>query len=115
MDVHSNCKELEAIFTEKKYELPIPEEFAIKIALNRITKRNNNKEVNCGACGFNKCKDLACAIAQNTAIPEMCVTNVQIGNRETSLSSKKNEEELEMIKNELSTTKTMLDETRELL
>jgi uncharacterized ferredoxin-like protein len=115
MDVHSNCKELETTFTENKYELPLPDEFEIKIALNRITKRNNNKEVNCGACGFDTCKELACAIAQNTAIPEMCVTNVQIGNRETSHSSKKIAEELEMVKNELNTTKIILNETKELL
>ena len=115
MDLHSNYKELKANFTEKKYELPLPDEFEIKIALNRITKRNNNKEVNCRACGFDTCKELARAIAQNTAIPEMCVTNVQIGNRETSLTSKKTVEELDMVKDELNTTKTTLNETRELL
>jgi len=115
MDIHSDYKELNAVFTNKKYELPPPDEFEIKIALNRITKRNNNKEVNCSACGFATCKDLAYAIAQNTAIPEMCVTNIQIGNRETSHSSKKIAEELDMVKNELTTTKTTLDEVRELL
>jgi PAS domain-containing protein len=115
MDIHSGYEELKTNFAERKYELPTPDEFEIKIALNRITKRNNNKEVNCGACGFDTCKDLACAIAQNTAIPEMCVTNVQIGNRETTYSSKKLTEELEMMKNELNTTKTILDETKALL
>ena len=115
MDDHSNHKELKAKFTERKYELPLPGEFEIKIALNRITKRNNNKEVNCRSCGFDACKDLARAIAQNTAIPEMCVTNVQIGNRETSYSTKKMTEELDIVKNELTTAKTALDETRELL
>ena len=115
MDVHSGYKELDAVFTNKKYELPLPDEFEVKIALNRITRRNNNKEVNCSACGFATCKDLARAIAQNTAIPEMCVTNVQIGNRETSHTSKKLSEELEMVKNDLTTTKTTLNETRELL
>jgi iron only hydrogenase large subunit-like protein len=115
MDTHSKYKELNAAFTNKKYELPPPDEFEIKIALNRITKRNNNKEVNCGACGFDSCKDLAYAIAQRTAIPEMCVTNVQLNNRETSHVSKKLNEELEMITSELKTAKTSLDEARELL
>jgi len=115
MDIHSDYEELKTAFTDKKYELPLPDEFAIKIALNRITKRNNNKEVNCGACGFDTCKNLALAIAQNSAIPEMCVTNTQIGNRETSYSSKKQAEELEMVKNELDTTKITFDETKELL
>ncbi len=115
IDLHSNYKELNAKFINKKYELPPPSEFEMKIALNHITERNNNKEVNCGACGFNTCKGLARAIAQNTAIPEMCVTNSQIGNRETSHSSKKIIEELDMIKSELKVTKTALDETKELL
>jgi len=115
MDTHSNYPELNVAFTNRKYELPLPDEFEIKIALNRITRRNNNKELNCNACGFATCKDLARAIAQNTAIPEMCVTNVQIGNRETSLSSKKIAEELDMVKEELTATKTTLNETRDLL
>ena len=115
MDIHTGYKELEVTFSEKKYELPHPDELAIKIALNRITKRSGNKEVNCGSCGFETCKDLARAIAQDTAIPEMCVTNTQILNRESSYTSKKMAEELDMVKNELNTTKTTLDETKELL
>ena len=115
MDTHSNYKELNITFTNKKQELPVPDELEIKIALNRITKRHNYKEVNCRACGFNTCKELAFAIAQNTAIPEMCVTNVQIGNIETSHTSKKISEELEIVKNELNTTKTSLDEIKSLL
>ena len=115
MDAHSNYKELNTTFSNKKYELPPPDEFVVKIALNRITKRNNNKEINCGACGFATCKDLALAIAQNTAIPEMCVTNIQINNRETSHTTKKLSEELEMVKDELIIAKTSLDETKELL
>jgi PAS domain-containing protein len=71
--------------------------------------------MNCGACGFDTCYNLACAIAQHTAIPEMCVTNAQINNRETSHVSKKLTEELEMVTGELKTTKTTLDEMKELL
>jgi PAS domain-containing protein len=115
MDIHSHYAELNATFTDKKVTIQPPGEFDIKIALNRITKRNNNKEINCGACGFNTCKELAYAIAQNIAIPEMCVTNAQIDNRETSHVFKKVTEELDMVKDELITTKTTLDETKELL
>ena len=115
IDIHSKYKELNARFVNKKYELPSPSEFDIKVALNHITKRNNNIEVNCGACGFDTCRGLAHAIAQNIAIPEMCVTDSQIGNRETSYISKKVIEELDMVKNELKVTKTSLEETKELL
>ncbi len=115
MDVHSHYEELNAVFCAKKQELPPPDEFEIKIALNRITKRNNNKEVNCGACGFATCKELAWAIAQNTVVPEMCVTSAQIDNLETSHATKKTIEELEMVKNELKITQTTLDETKDML
>ena len=115
MQIHSEYKELNARFIDKKYELPPPSEYEVKIALNHITERNNNKEVNCGACGFDTCKGLAKAIAQNIAIPEMCITNSQIGNQESPHSNKKAIEELEIIKGELKTTKTTLDETKELL
>jgi len=115
MDDHSQYKELQATFTDRQYEIPQPDELEIKIALNRITKRNNNTEVNCGSCGFENCKNLAYAIAQKVAIPEMCVTDAQIGNRESSHVSKMVSEELDMIKTELKTTKSALDETREML
>jgi len=113
--LHSEYKELEAKFVDKKYELPAPSDFEIKIALNDITKRNNNLEVNCGACGFPTCRELAHAIAQNRAIPEMCVTSAQIGNLESSYVSKRITEELEMVKGELKSTKVALEETREIL
>ena len=115
MAAHSNYKELNAIYIDRKYEFPAPSEFEIKIALNGITKRNNNKEINCGACGFESCKGLARAIAQNAAIPEMCVTNTQIGNRESSSVSKRVTEELDLVKRELTTTKASLEVTKELL
>ncbi|MDL2239965.1 4Fe-4S binding protein, partial [Bacteroidales bacterium OttesenSCG-928-L14] len=112
---HSRHHELDATFTNKRYDLPEPSEYEIKIALNYITQRNNNKEVNCKACGFESCKGLARAIAQNIAIPEMCVTYSQIGNREDTYSIKKSTEELEIARNELRITKNNLDDIREML
>ncbi|MDR0364458.1 MAG: 4Fe-4S binding protein [Bacteroidales bacterium] len=112
---HADYKEYKAKFVNKKYDLPAPSEFEMKIALNFITERNNNKEVNCGACGFDTCKGLARAIAQNIAIPEMCVTYSQIGNREATHANKKTMEELNMVRHELKSAKATLDETKELL
>ena len=95
--------------------MPVPGEYEFKIALNNITQKNNHKEVNCGACGFESCKGLARAIAQNIAIPEMCVTSSQIGNREITHSMKKTAEELKMTKDELEAIREELDETRDSL
>jgi iron only hydrogenase large subunit-like protein len=115
IETHSRYKELETKFFDKKYELPSPSEYEMKIALNDITVRNNNKEVNCGACGFDTCRGLARAIAQNIAIPEMCVTNSQLANVETSHAAKKSIEELSMVKNELRITRSALEDTKEIL
>lgn len=115
IEKHSNYQEYGAKFIDRKYDLPRPSEFEIKIALNYITERNNNKEVNCGACGFDTCKGLARAIAQNIAIPEMCVTFSQIGNREAAHVNKKTAEELTMVRQELRATKTNLDDLKETL
>jgi PAS domain-containing protein len=106
---------LKARFINKKYELPAPSELEMKMALNNITERNNNKEVNCGACGFETCKGLAKAIAQNIAIPEMCVTNSQIRNVESSYAAKKHFEELNLTKSELKSTKMALEEIKEMM
>lgn len=112
---YSKSKQLETKFSNKKYALPVPGEYEFKIALNNITQKNNHKEVNCGACGFETCKGLAKAIAQNIAIPEMCVTSSQIGNREITHSMKKTAEELKMTKDELEAIREELDETRDSL
>ncbi len=115
IEKYSKNKQLETKFSNKKYALPTPGEYEFKVALNNITQRNNNKEVNCGACGFETCKGLARAIAQNIAIPEMCVTNSQIGNREMSHSMKKTTEELKMTKDELEATQKELESVHESL
>jgi len=115
IQIHSRYSELETSFENKKYTLPDPSDYELKIALNNITQRNNNKEVNCKACGFESCRDLAKAIAQNIAIPEMCVTYSQISNREESHTSKKYVEELDIARQDLKNAKSSLEEVRELL
>jgi iron only hydrogenase large subunit-like protein len=115
IELHSAYAELSGKFFNKRYELPTPSELEVKMALNHITEKNNNKEVNCGACGFDTCRGLAKAIAQNIAIPEMCVTNSQISNMESSLSSKKQTEEFNITKAELKAAKASLEEVKEML
>lgn len=49
-------------------------EDAIVKALNSIGKFSEKDELNCGGCGYDSCKDLAKAIAQEFAEPNMCVS-----------------------------------------
>ena len=112
---HADHKEYDVVFSNKQEPLPIPSEMEMKIAFDYILGRNNNIEVDCGACGFDTCKGLAKAIARGIALPELCVTYSQIGNREASSSKEKMTEELSLLKSELKITKESLYDTKEQL
>lgn len=50
-----------------------PSEIEIREILNRIGKFSIADEKNCGACGYNTCRDKAVATYQGLAEPEMCI------------------------------------------
>lgn len=50
-----------------------PSEIEIREILNRIGKFSIADEKNCGACGYNTCRDKAIATYQGLAEPEMCI------------------------------------------
>ena len=45
--------------------------------MERIGKHNEEDELNCGGCGFQTCRELACAILAGEAEPSMCVANMR--------------------------------------
>lgn len=46
----------------------------ITAALLRISKKRQEDELNCGGCGYNTCRDFACALLEAKAEPAMCVS-----------------------------------------
>ena len=60
-------------FRSDDQRLPIPDKRIIRQILEDI-EQNDTNDVGCGACGYANCEDLAIAIAQGLAIPEMCNT-----------------------------------------
>ena len=42
--------------------------------MERIGKHNEEDDLNCGGCGFQTCRELACAILAGEAEPSMCVS-----------------------------------------
>lgn len=46
----------------------------IAAALLRLGKIRKDDELNCGGCGYDSCRDLACALLQGVAEPQMCVS-----------------------------------------
>ncbi|HEU65966.1 MAG TPA: 4Fe-4S dicluster domain-containing protein [Chloroflexi bacterium] len=59
-------------FTNRYTELPSPNEKEVSSILGQINKLKIEDQVNCGACGYNSCRELAIAVCQGVAEIEMC-------------------------------------------
>jgi PAS domain S-box-containing protein len=51
----------------------MPSEIDIQECLKKMGKTSKNKELNCGCCGYNTCRDKAIAIIEGKAVKEMCL------------------------------------------
>ena len=59
-------------FINRSTVLPTPNEGEISNILGQINKLKTENQLNCGACGYNSCRELAIAICQGVAESEMC-------------------------------------------
>ncbi|MFP3899058.1 MAG: [Fe-Fe] hydrogenase large subunit C-terminal domain-containing protein [Dehalococcoidia bacterium] len=59
-------------FVNRYAELPVPDEQEIRRVLRQINKLESEDQLNCGACGYKSCRDLATAVCQGVAEVEMC-------------------------------------------
>ncbi|MBN2186136.1 MAG: 4Fe-4S binding protein [Dehalococcoidia bacterium] len=74
---HSDVEKYDGIdlsrkFTNRSTTLPTPNEIEISNILGQINKLETENQLNCGACGYNTCRELAIAICQGVAEREMC-------------------------------------------
>ena len=60
-------------YNDKSLLLKQPEEEDIKEILASINKLDQEDELNCGACGYNSCREKAAAVYQGIAEVEMCI------------------------------------------
>jgi len=60
-------------FSDRMIPLIQPDENSIKKILFRIEKYTEEDELNCGACGYNSCREKAIAVYQGIAEVEMCI------------------------------------------
>lgn len=60
-------------FTDRMIPLSQPDESSIRNILARIDKYSDEDELNCGACGYNTCREKATAVYQGIAEVEMCI------------------------------------------
>jgi signal transduction histidine kinase/Fe-S-cluster-containing hydrogenase component 2 len=65
--------DLSRTFTTDDQRLPIPPERELRSVLERIGKREPADELDCGACGYDTCRDHAIAIWRGLAESEMCL------------------------------------------
>ncbi|VBB06240.1 pas fold [Lucifera butyrica] len=72
---HVIPRECEFHFTHenKRVVAPEPDEAQIRAILNQTGKFTVADEKNCGACGYNSCREKAIAVYQGLAETEMCV------------------------------------------
>jgi len=60
-------------FTYKNQLRPVPSEERVKEILAETGKFTEQDELNCGACGYNTCRNYAYAVAQGLAENDMCL------------------------------------------
>ncbi len=73
-------------YSGKEIEMPLPTEEEIQRILERMDKGRKADHLNCGACGYETCREMAIAVSQELAEPEMClpytIDNLEKSHRE---------------------------------
>lgn len=60
-------------FKNKKYNRDIYSEEDIKMVLEKTGKHSKSDELNCGACGYDTCRDKAISVLEGLSHPQMCM------------------------------------------
>ena len=71
--VQPDALELKKHFTMIPHKLEMPLEYDIQEVLKQMGKTEKSKELNCGSCGYNTCREKAIAICQGKAEISMCL------------------------------------------
>ncbi|MCK4646771.1 MAG: 4Fe-4S binding protein [Candidatus Aminicenantes bacterium] len=69
---HLNNLNLKRNYSAKDVSMPEPMEAAIQAVLKKLHKSYPNRNLDCGACGYNTCREQAIAVVQRLAEMEMC-------------------------------------------
>ncbi len=65
--------ELKRSFTDKRVPMKQPTRAQLKAILEKSGKFSPEDELNCGACGYESCREKAIAVHNGMADPEMCI------------------------------------------
>jgi transcriptional regulator with PAS, ATPase and Fis domain len=94
-------------FRPDDQRIPDPPEETVAEVLKIIGKENTEKEINCGACGYESCREFASTVVKGLAVPEMCHT-YNLKNKQEYI------ETLRQTNKKLAETKKALKESEEL-
>jgi PAS domain S-box-containing protein len=64
---------ISTVYTKRKLDKPAPTEEAIREVLSKTGKTKPEDELNCGACGYNSCREKAIAVLEGMAEIDMCI------------------------------------------
>lgn len=101
-----NIQKFEDIDLSRKFSideqmLTLPSEEQIKAVLASLDKLNKEDELNCGACGYDTCREHAIAILTGFAESEMCLPNSIDKLKKTITDLENSYEELKNVKKTL--------------
>ena len=69
----TSYKDIKRTYNPINVTKAMPSEVDIQECLKKMGKTSKNKELNCGCCGYNTCREKAIAIIEGKAVKEMCL------------------------------------------
>jgi signal transduction histidine kinase/iron only hydrogenase large subunit-like protein len=106
--------DLERTFSVQDISLPEPKEEEIQAVLTELGKTYPNRNLDCGACGFNTCREKAIAVVQGLAEKEMCLHYLLTQSRRLYSRLDKSHRELQVSHNELEQAQKQLIQSEKL-
>ncbi len=101
-------------FSVHDVSVPEPKEEEIQAVLAKLGKTSPNRNLDCGACGFNTCREKAVAVVQGLADIEMCMHYLLSQSRRLYSRLEKSHEELKISHEELEQAQRQLIQSEKL-
>ncbi len=110
-ELYSKDSNLATSYHNHSIFLPPPCEEEIQEAL-KLIHPDRAEQPNCSACGYENCRELAVAVAQGIAVPDICYMNSQQGIRSHNQLLKKVNKQLNEATTEISDLKKTIEMER---
>lgn len=106
--------DLKRNFTPQDISLPEPKEEEIQAVLKKMGKTYPNRNLDCGGCGYNSCREKASAVVQGLAEMEMCMHYLLSRSRSLYAKLEKSHEQLQSSHDELEKAQRQLIQTEKM-